>query len=374
MDTPRSAHINLDHAATTRPEPAVVEAVSRCMLDWDANPSAAYSDAGAARRVLREAREVFSAMLTCTPQELYFTSCGTESNNWALHQAAGKHVVLSAMEHKSVLLAAEAQGCNISLVPPKPDGTVSPEAVERALRADTALLSVQFANNETGVLQPVAELGALAKSRGIPFHCDAVQALGHVPIDVESCHIDMLSASAHKLYGPRGVGLLYIRAGVACLPFLAGGGQERDLRGGTENTPGIHGFRVAAELANDDMANRAKRESDLRELLTAELVHRVPGAVELCAHSPRLPGIVSVLLPGLSGEEVIAALDLQGIRVSGGAACAARSGRPSHVLRALGLSEEQAGRVIRLSLGRHTTREEVLTAATAIAGLFHPQI
>ncbi len=359
-------HINMDHAATTPPEPAVIDAVCRCMADCNANPSAAYSDAGASRKVIREAKQAVSALLSCTPQEIHFTSGGTEANNWALFQAAGKHVVVSAMEHKSVLLAAAHFGCTVTQVLPDANGIVTPEAVQAALRPDTAMISVMLANNETGVIQPVKEIGLLANSRGIPFHCDAVQATGHIPVDVNACHIDYLSASAHKLYGPRGVGLLYVRNGLSPAPLLAGGGQEQGLRAGTENVPGICGFGVAATLAAEDLSVRASREAALRDLLVQRVLRAVPEAREVCGASERLPGIAALILPAVQSEAVIAAMDLAGICLSGGAACASHDGKPSHVLLSLGFSADEARRFVRISLGRHTTEEEILRTADTL--------
>lgn len=370
MKYPISPTIHLDYAATTPPDPLVTEAVCNAMRDCAANPSAAYSAAGDGRALLRQARNSLSALLDCVPQELFFTSGGTEANNWALRQAAGRHVVLSAIEHKSVLLAAENQGCQITLVPPGRDGVVCPARLEAALRPETALLSVQLVNNETGAIQPVEAIGQIARARGVLFHCDAVQGFGQLPLHPAAWGIDLLSASAHKLYGPRGVGLLYARQGVKLLPLLAGGGQENGRRAGTENVAGIHGFGVAAQLALQDMAQRAQRQTELRTLLVSTLQADAPGVIELCAQAPRIPAITSLLLPGLSSEAVIARLDLQGIEIAGGAACASREGTPSHVLRAMGLTETQAKSVVRVSTGRHTTSQEIALFCKALLQIF----
>ena len=361
--------IYLDHAATTPPDPAVVRAMAEAMTGAWANPSALYGVAGTARRALRTARQTLADMLNAPYQEIVFTSGGGEGNALAMTVAAGGHAVVSAIEHTSVLSAARQWAASVTLVPPGPDGRVSPEAVERALRRDTKLISVQLANNETGVIQPVGAIGTLARARRIPFHCDAVQAFGQIPVDVQAMHIDLLTLSAHKFYGPRGAGALYARQGVPLRPLIPGGGQEQGLRGGTENVAAVVGMGVAAGLARDDMDERAERE----RALLAEFVRRVetgfPGARLLCSDAPRLPGIAAILLPGMDAERAIARLDMRGIAVSGGAACAARDRTASHVYRAVGLSETQARQVIRVSIGRHTTREEMGSAAEAVCFL-----
>ena len=358
--------IYLDHAATTPPDPTVIDAMADCMQSCYANPSAAYSAAGPARRLMRTARETLSGMIGCDRNELFFTSGGTEANNWAFCGLEGRHVVISAIEHSSVLEAAAKQGCRITLVKPDQNGVIQPDAVEKAIEADTALISVQYVNNETGVLQPVSSIGRLARSRRILFHCDAVQAFGHIPFSVREIAADLLSVSAHKLYGPRGIGFLYIRSGVTLPPLLAGGGQENGRRSGTENVAAMEGFRVAAELASNDLKSRAERERRLLEQLIGRITGSIPGAQVLGGGAERAPGLCALLLPGLSSETAIARLDLQGIMVSGGAACAASSGHPSHVYRAMGLTEQEAGCILRFSPGRHTTPEEIDTAAEAL--------
>ena len=358
--------IYLDHAATTKPDERVIEAVSRCMArDW-ANPSAAYSAAGAGRRELRLARQAVAGMLNAGAGEIIFTSGGSESNSQAMTLARGGHAVVSAIEHASVLNAARRWAGEVTLVMPDANGVIHPEAVEAAMRSDTKLISVQLVNNETGVIQPVQAIGRLARARRIPFHCDAVQAFGHIPIDVRAMHIDLLSLSAHKLYGPRGVGALYARQGVSLTPLIDGGGQEFGLRSGTENVPGICGLRAAVALARADMEERALRERALLDGFMAQLCAKIPGARLLCAQAERAPGIAAILLPGVESEKAIAELDLKGIAVSGGAACATGERQPSHVYRALGLSERDARCVLRISVGRHTTREEMLEASEAM--------
>lgn len=363
-----SHRVNLDHAATTAPDPRVITAVAKCMAECDGNPSSVYREAGAARKTIREAKEALAALICAAPQELYITGSGTEANNWAMLQAAGKHIVVSGIEHKSVLLAAKRYAASVTVIPPMEDGTLSPQDIASALRPETALVSVMLANNETGAVQPVAEIGNVTRARGILFHCDGVQAYGHIPIDVNACRIDLFSASAHKLYGPRGVGLLYARNGLSLTPLLLGGRQERNLRAGTENVPGIAGFGAAAGLAAEDMAQRAAREAKLRQLFIERVTGAVPTVRVLACDVPRLPGIAALWLPNPESEAVIAAMDAKGVRISGGAACAAGSASPSHVYMAMGLPADDAKRIVRISFGRNTTEEETLYAAEMLIG------
>lgn len=362
--------IYLDHAATAKPDPRVIDAVARCMGECWANPSSACAPAGDARRALRLARQAVADMLNAKPGEIVFTSGGSEANSQAMTLASGGHAVVSAIEHHSVLNAAKRWARDVTLIPPDEDGIIRPEAVAAAIREDTRLISVQLVNNETGVIQPVSEAGRIARARRVPFHCDAVQAFGQIPIDVQAMGIDLLSLSAHKLYGPRGVGALYVRQGIPLSPLIDGGGQEFGLRSGTENVPGACGLRVAAQLARNDMVERARRERALIDGFIAELQKSIPESRPLCMGAKRAPGIVAVLLPGMDSERVIAALDLRGIVVSGGAACASAAREPSHVYRALGLSERDAKCVIRVSVGRHTTEGEMLAAAGAIGRIY----
>ena len=347
----------------------MIRAVCACMAECSANPSAAYTAAGKARREIRLAKETLSQMLGCDRSEIIFTSGGTEANNLALKQAAGRHVILSAMEHKSVLEAAKHLGCEISLVAPNANGQMDAANIQGAIRSNTALISVQTVNNETGVIQSIAEIGAIARQHNILFHTDAVQAFGHMPIDVNAANIDLLSASAHKLYGPRGIGFLYVRQGVPAIPLILGGRQEGALRAGTENVPAIAGFRVAAELAEVDMTARRERVAQLMTAFITALKQKKPEIMEISAHTDRLPGIRALRLPRQSSEWVIAKLDSSGIRVSGGAACGTSEATPSHVLLAMGFSEIEANEVIRISPGRHTTAVEMQKAAETISGL-----
>ena len=357
--------IYLDHAATTPCDEAVISAMTACMRNQPYNASGAYSAAGDARRVHRMARRRIGEMLGCPAENLYFTSGGTEANNWAVRAFSGCHVVLSAIEHHSILEAARACGCRVTLAVPDASGFVSADTIAAALAPDTKLICLQAANNETGVIQPVQEVYALAKSRQIHLHVDAVQAFGHIP--VSAAHCDSMSLSAHKLYGPRGAGALYIKAGRPLPPLLFGGGQESGMRAGTENTPAICGFDLAAQMASEDMPLRMERESNLLDAFVTRL--KSSGVSLLGESRARLPGVAALLLPCVSAEEAIAALDLKGVMISGGAACASRSGKPSHVYTAMGLSPAEAARVIRVSIGRHTTADQLAYAAECLETL-----
>ena len=356
--------IYLDHAATTPTDESVISAMAECMRQNPFNASAAY--AGSARRVHRLCRRQIAGMLTCPDENICFTGGGTEGNNWIIHAFEGQHIIVSGIEHHSILAPARTY-CNISLVSPDSEGYIHSEAIAAAIRPDTRLICLQAANNETGVIQPIKEIYDIAKARGIRLHVDAVQAFGHIPIKADCC--DSMTLTAHKLYGPRGIGALYMRKPVS--PYLMGGGQEFGLRAGTENTPGICGFHQALLLAEADLEARMERERRLIDAWVQNLKTMIPHLRLLGEKRNRLPGIAAILIPGLEAEAAIAALDLKGILVSGGAACAARSGKPSHVYTAMGLSEKEAAQVLRISIGRHTTADELNAAARAIADLIH---
>ena len=363
--------IYLDHAATTFPEEAVILAMAESMRETPFNASAAYSAAGGARRIHRLCRRQIGAMLSCPPEDIYFTSGGTEANNWTVRAFSGQHAVLAAIEHHSILYSARAAGCRITLASPDSDGFTAEESILAALRPDTKLVCLQAANNETGVLQPYRTLYPLLRARGVHLHVDAVQAFGHIP--VSAAHCDSMSLSAHKLYGPRGAGALYIRSGASIPALLHGGGQESGLRAGTENTHAIRGFHVAARMADEDMTQRDARERALLNDFVSALRAACPHIRLLGESHPRLPGVAALMIPGLLSERAIAALDLRGILVSGGAACASSSGEPSHVYRAMGLSPAEASCVLRVSIGRHTTADELTCAVQALLSLIPEQ-
>ncbi len=354
--------IYLDHAATTFPDEAVIASMAECMREAPYNASAAYDAAGKARRIYRQCRMQLSRMLSCEQGDIFFTSGGTEANNQVLYSFSGKHVVLSAIEHSSVLEAAKAARCDVTLVFPDASGYISPESVKKALRPETKLICLMAANNETGVIQPVEDVFQIASARRIHLHVDAVQAFGHIPVSAGFC--DSMSFCAHKLYGPGGVGALYVRSGATVSPLIHGGGQQRGMRAGTQNTPALCGFYTAAKMADADMLPRMERERELLGSFASRMERS--GLVLLGKERPRLPGVLALRLPGVSAEQMIAALDLRGILISGGAACASHSGRPSHVYTAMGMSDQEAAQVIRVSIGRHTTADALDTAARAI--------
>jgi cysteine desulfurase len=363
--------IYLDYAATTAPEPVVIDAVTECMRDLTVNPSASYSASGPCRKKINDIKLILSESIGGKPQEIFFTSGGSESNNWALKQAAGKHVIIGASEHKSVLTAAKNMGCDISLVTPDRNGVISPESVLKAIRHDTKLISIQFVNNETGAINPITKIGEIAAEMKIPFHCDSVAGYGHVPISVSDSHISYLSVSAHKLYGPRGIGFLYIKQGIATSPLISGGDQENGRRGGTENLPGICGFGEAVKLSFTNQENECNRLRALRKSFLDILATKAPQIHETITGDNIYPGIISLMLPGFASEKMITLLDMKGILVSGGAACNSISHSPSHVLVSMGLTPKEANEVIRVSMGRNTTQSEIETAAEAISDIYN---
>lgn len=360
--------IYLDHAATTGVRPEVFEAMTPYLKDSYGNPSSAYDHAFLARNAVKQAREQVGALIHADPDRIFFTSGGTESDNWALRSAArmlsakGKHIITTAIEHHAILHTAnflEGLGFSVTRLPVDENGFVSPRQLEAAIRPDTILISIMFANNEIGSVQPIGELAAIAKKHGILFHTDAVQAFGQIPISVKESGIDMLSASSHKLYGPKGVGCLYIREGIDLPPLLFGGGQEKGSRAGTENVPGIVGFGMAAELAGKEMAETMERESRLRDYLITSVLQRIPYSRLNGGSRNRLPGNASFAFQFVEGATLLIMLDMKGICASAGSACTASSNSPSHVLKAIGLPDDIARGSLRLTLGRETTREEI---------------
>ncbi|MBL3592544.1 MAG: cysteine desulfurase NifS [Synergistaceae bacterium] len=361
--------IYMDYAATTFTAPEVVEAMVPFFSQSFENPSSLYSRSDGNRRALAEARAQVAAAIGARPEEIFFTGSGSEADNWALKGAAfaprrkGRHVITTAVEHKAILETAhflERNGFDVTYLPVDAKGRVRLDDVRAALREDTILLSVMFANNEVGAIQPIAELGALCREKGILFHTDAVQAVTHVPIDVETLKIDLLSMAAHKFYGPKGVGALFIRKGVVLENLVHGGGQEKGRRAGTENVPLIVGMGKAAELAMAEMESERQRLSALRDRLIAGLREAIPYArLNGPEGMGRLPNNVNMSFVGVEGETLLLDLDLAGIAASTGSACASASLDPSHVLMAMGLSHEEAHGSVRLTLGKTSTEEEV---------------
>ena len=360
--------IYLDNAATTRTAPEVVEAMLPYFTEQYGNPSAIYSLGSAGKKAINEARRTIAAAIGAKPEEIYFTAGGTEADNWALKAAAeccagkGRHIITTKIEHHAVLHACgylEKNGYEVTYLDVDRDGILDPEALKEAIRPDTVLISVMFANNEIGTIQPIREIGAIARERGILFHTDAVQAFGQIPIDVEEMHIDMLSASAHKLNGPKGTGMLYIRSGLKIRSFIHGGAQEKGVRAGTENVPGIVGFAAAVRRARSRMEEKAGRERELRDYL----IRRIEGEIPYCRlnghREKRLPGNVNISFRFIEGESLLIMLDMRGVCASSGSACTSGSLDPSHVLLAIGLEHEEAHGSLRMTLSEENTQEEL---------------
>ena len=368
--------VYLDYAATTPLDTRVLTAMQPYLTEIYGNPSSLHSFGQAARRGIARAREQAAALIGASPDEVFFTSGGTESDNWAIRGIAeerraagcGAHIVTSAVEHAAVRETCRYLarcGFTITELPVDGDGRVDPVAVETALRTDTALVSIMTANNEVGTIEPIAKIGQIVRARGIPFHTDAVQAAGHIPLDVSALHVDALSFSAHKFCGPKGVGVLYLRRGMKCAPLLYGGAQERDLRAGTENAAAIVGCGRAAEIARAEMGVEDERLRAYTNLLRTKL-SVIDGIVFHGSAQERLAGILNFGVRGIAQDSLLIRLDLEGFAVSAGSACSAGAAHPSHVLTALGFSDGEARSAIRVSLGRFTEREDVLAFADAV--------
>ena len=362
--------VYLDNNATTQLAPEVFEAMRPHWLEDYGNASSIHWFGQRAKAAIEKAREQVAKLLQARASEIVFTSGGTESDNAAIfgivEAARGepKHVVTTAIEHHAVLNSAKAlekRGVSVTYVRAGAGGVVDPADVERALRPETVLISVMHANNELGTLQPLEEIGRLARERDIYFHTDAVQSVGKIPVEVEKLGVDLLALSAHKLHGPQGVGALYIRRGTILRPFMQGGHHERDRRPGTENVAGIVGLGVAAELARAHLAEEMERVGALRDRLEAGILERVPGVAVNGDRARRLPTTTNLRFDYIEGEGFVIATDLRGIACSTGAACSSGSLEPSHVLSAIGLKPEQARGSIRFSLGRFNTEEDVET-------------
>lgn len=360
--------VYLDNAATTKVRPEVVEAMLPYFTEIYGNASAVYDFGQKCKQAMEDARETIAASIGTKAANTYFTAGGSESDNWALKGVAeaygdkGKHIITTKIEHHAILHTCaylEQQGYEVTYLDVDADGLVSPEALRQAIRPDTILISVMFANNEIGTIEPIAELGEIAHEHGIIFHTDAVQAYTQVPIDVEKMHIDLLSASGHKLNGPKGIGFLYIRQGLKVKSFIHGGAQERKRRAGTENVPGIVGLGKAVEIAMETMEERTAKESALRDYLIARIEEEIPFA-KLNGHRvKRLPNNVNFCFRFIEGESMLIMLDMAGICGSSGSACTSGSLDPSHVLLAIGLPHEIAHGSLRLTLGDENTKEQV---------------
>ncbi|MGI6093813.1 MAG: cysteine desulfurase NifS [Lachnospiraceae bacterium] len=360
--------IYLDNAATTKTAPQVVEAMLPYFTENFGNPSSIYEIAGKSKQAITDAREQIAEVLGAKPEEIYFTAGGSEADNWALkaafeaYKSKGDHIITTKIEHHAILHTCEyleKRGAKITYLDVDENGRVKIEDLEKAITPKTILISVMFANNEIGTIQPIEEIGRIAREHNILFHTDAVQAFGQVPIHVDDYHIDMLSSSGHKIHGPKGIGFLYIRKGVKIRSFIHGGGQERKRRAGTENVPGIVGYGVAAKMAAETMQERAEKEIQMRDYLIHRILTEIP-YTRLNGHpEERLPNNVNISFQFIEGESLLIMLDMEGIAASSGSACTSGSLDPSHVLMAIGLPHEIAHGSLRLTLDAETTREEL---------------
>ena len=360
--------IYLDNAATTKTRPEVVEAMLPYFTEFYGNPSSVYEFSTESKKAVNHARETIARALGAKTNEIYFTAGGSESDNWALTATAeayaskGKHIITSRIEHHAVLHTCqylEKRGYEVTYLDVDENGVVKLDELKKAIRPDTILISIMFANNEIGTIEPIKEIGAIAKEHGILFHTDAVQAFAHVPINVDEYNIDMLSSSGHKLNGPKGIGFLYIRTGVKIRSFIHGGAQERKRRAGTENVPGIVGFGKAAEIAAANMEERSKYESELRDYLMDRVIAEIPYARINGGRENRLPNNANFSFQFIEGESMLIMLDDKGICGSSGSACTSGSLDPSHVLLAIGLPHEIAHGSLRLTLSEETTKEDI---------------
>lgn len=360
--------IYLDNAATTKTAPKVVEAMLPYFSENYGNPSSVYDLAGKSKTAITNAREQIANVLQAAPEEIYFTAGGTEADNWALkavfeaYKNKGNHIITTKIEHHAVLHSCEwleKNGAKVTYLDVDEHGVVKLDELEKAITEETILISIMFANNEIGTIQPIREIGMIAKEHGVLFHTDAVQAVGQVPIDVNEMSIDMLSSSAHKIHGPKGIGFLYIRKGVKIRSFIHGGAQERKRRAGTENVPAVVGYGVAAQLAAETMIGRTKKECAMRDYLIKRIMDEVPHT-KLNGHpTKRLPNNANISFRFIEGESLLIMLDMEGICASSGSACTSGSLDPSHVLLSIGLPHEIAHGSLRMTLSDETTTEEL---------------
>ena len=370
--------IYLDHAATTPTRPEVVKAMLPYFTDAFGNPSSIYSYGQEARKAVEEARTKVAELIGARSEEIVFTSGGTEADNYALKGVAyanerkGNHIITTSIEHRAVLEVCrflEGRGFKITYLPVDKYGLVAPGDVKRAITGKTILISVMHANNEVGTIEPVEEIGKIAREAGVYFHTDAVQTVGHIPVNVDELRVDLLAISAHKFYGPKGVGALYVRKGTRLVSLMHGGGQEKKCRAGTENVPAIVGLSEALELAGQEMGKEAERLSYLRDKLIKGLMENIDH-IRLNGHSKRrLPNNVNVNFDFVEGESLLLSLDLEGVCASTGSACGLASPEPSHVLLALGVPPEQAHGSLRFTLGRENTEADVERVLDVLPGI-----
>ncbi|MBQ7886197.1 MAG: cysteine desulfurase NifS [Clostridia bacterium] len=367
--------IYMDNAATTRMSERAFEAMRPFFMEQYANAAGTYSFANASKEAVEKARKQVAKVIGAKAAEIFFTCGGTESDNWALKGAAhayaakGKHIIISAIEHHAILHSAQAlekQGWELTILPVDEYGVVTPEALDAAIRPDTVLVSIMAANNEIGTIEPIKELGAVCRKHGVLFHTDAVQAFAHIPLNVEEMNIDLLSASAHKFHGPKGVGFLYVRKGVRLNPFMDGGAQEKKRRAGTTNVAGIVGMGEAAEEAGASLTDNMAKIAAIRNHMIARIEEEIPHCRLNGHRENRLPGNVNFCFRFIEGEGMLMLLDFNGICASSGSACTSGSLDPSHVLLAIGLPHEIAHGSLRLSLSEETTMEEADKAVDAL--------
>ena len=360
--------IYLDNAATTPMDSEVLESMLPFMREQYGNPSAIYSMGSSAKKAVNQAKRRIAAILNAKQEEIFFTAGGTEADNWALkmvmetYRYKGRHLITTAIEHHAILHTCrylETQGVEVTYLGVDENGVIDLEELKQAIRPDTVLISVMFANNEVGTVEPIREIGEIARERGILFHTDAVQAFGQVPIDTEEMHIDLLSASGHKINGPKGVGFLYIRSGLELHSMLHGGAQESGRRAGTENVPGIAGMAVAAQKAADNMKTKGAAEMKLRDYLIDKIEREIPYCRLNGHRTKRLPGNVNFSFRFIQGESLVLMLDRKGICASSGSACTSGELNPSHVLLALGRNEEEAEGALRITLSEKNSMEEM---------------
>ena len=361
--------IYLDNAATTKTAPEVVEAMLPYFSEYYGNPSSIYAIAGKSKEAITRGREQIANVLGAKPEEIYFTAGGSESDNWALkatfeaYKNKGNHIITTKIEHHAILHTCEylekERGAKITYIGVDENGVVNLDELEAAITPETILISVMAANNEIGTIQPIKEIGRIAKEHNILFHTDAVQAFGQIPINVDECNIDMLSSSGHKINGPKGIGFLYIRKGVKIRSFVHGGAQERKRRAGTENVPGIVGYGVAAERAARTMAERTAKEIEVRDYLINRILTEIPNCRLNGDPVKRLPNNCNISFEFIEGESLLIMLDMKGICASSGSACTSGSLDPSHVLLAIGLPHEKAHGSLRLTLSEEITKEDV---------------
>ncbi len=370
--------IYMDHNATTPTDPRVLEAMLPYFRERFGNPSSPYSLAHGPRRALDGARESVAKCLGCAPEDIVFTGCGSESDNMAIQgvcalcEGPPGHIVTSSIEHHAVLHTCERMercGWDVTYLGVSDGGLVSVDDVERALRRDTRLVTIMHANNEVGTIQPLEAIGELTRARGVPFHSDAVQGVGKIPVSVDALGVDLLSLSAHKFHGPKGVGALYVRPGTRVAAITFGGQQERGLRPGTENVPGIVGLAAALSIAVDEMPETMERLEAMTSRLTDGILSRIDGVLVNGDERHRIPGTVNLSFPGIEGESIVLGLDMEGVAVSTGSACTTDAVGPSHVLQAMGIPPNAAQGSVRFGLGRRTVDQDIDHVLAVLPGI-----